>query len=157
VPVSEYTPTVESVAAFIRARTKTVGGSELGTFSANGAPAGDTTRPTAAQATVEINNALGDISGIIGEDIDAKYRTLATRVAALRSALLIELTYWPEQIGTNRSAYIQLKELYDELWASLLDVMGLTPDDDGGIVPADAGFASYGGFPATAIGMEHPW
>lgn len=156
-PVSDYTPTVEAVAAYIRARTKTVGGAELGTFSPDGAPAGNVTRPTATQATVEINNALGDISGIIGADIDTRYVVLATRVAALRSALLIELAYWPEQIGTNRSAYIQLKELYDELWASLLDVMGLTPDDDGGIVPADAGFASYGGFPTTAIGMEHPW
>lgn len=156
-PVSDYQPTVESVAAFLRARTKTRGGAEAGTFSTEDAADKDITRPTAAQVLVEVDNALSDVSGAIGVDIPEQYREQARRVAGLRAALLIELTYFPEQVATNRSPYAQLKELYDEYWENLLTAMGISTDTGGGAIPVDAGYPSYGGFPATAIGMENPW
>lgn len=158
-PVSDYTPEVPAVAAFLRARTKTEGGEEAGTFN----PAaywtdnsGRGTRPTAEQATEQIANAIGDISGIVGEDIDERFHEPAKRVVALRAALLIELSYFPEQVATGRSPYAQLKELYDEAWGNLKSALGIDTDE-GVVVPTDAGYPSYGGFPETAIGMEHPW
>jgi hypothetical protein len=159
VPVTDYTPDVNAVAAYLRARTKTAGGQEAGTFnpvSAVGTSA--ETRPTAEQASQEIANALGDISAIIGTDLpDPKYFEPASRVVALRAALLIELSYFPEQVATGRSPYAQLKELYDEAWANLLSALGIATGPDDVIVPEDAGYPSYGGFPTTAIGMEMPW
>lgn len=159
-PVSDYTPDVKAVAAFLRARTKTEGGAEAGTFTPAASwqdGSGRGTRPTEEGALEEIANALGDVSGIIGVDIADQFREPARRVSALRAALLIELSYFPEQVATGRSPYVQLKELYDEAWENLLTSMGISSDAGGGAVPVDAGFPSYGGFPTTAIGMEHPW
>lgn len=142
----------------MRARTKTRGGSEAGTFNpASAVGTNDETRPTAEGVEEQIQTALGDVSGTIGSDIETQYFEPARRVTALRAALLIELSYWPEQVNSDRSPYDQLKVLYDEAWENLLSSMGISTDDDGGAVPADAGFPSYGGFPTTAIGMEFPW
>jgi hypothetical protein len=157
VPVSDYTPDVDSVAGFIRARTKTAGGAEAGTFNPAASPQQDMTRPTAEQVTTEIDNALGRVSGVIGPDIDAAYFEDAKRVTALLAAMLVELGYWPEQVNTGRSTYPQLKDLYDEWWEDLLTALGISTDTGGGAVPAGAGYPSYGGFPTTAIGMEFPW
>lgn len=166
-PVSDYTPTVEEVAAFIRARTKTQGGKEAGTFNpaANWTDgSGDGTRPTAEQVQTEIENALPKITGVVGADIpDAPgsdpdaYRNAAERVAALRTAALIELSYWPEQVNTGRSTYPQLKEMLDEEWEQLLSDLGISTEAGGGATPAEAGYPSSGGFPETAIGMEFAW
>lgn len=157
-PVSDYTPDVASVAGFIRARTKTAGGAEAGTFNPAAMQGTSTeTRPTAEQVDIEIANALGKISGILGPDIDANYFAAAKRVAALRAAMFTELNYWPEQVNTGRSTYTQLKDLWDEEWEDLLTALGISTDAGGGAVPALAGEPSYGGFPRTAIGMEFPW
>lgn len=156
-PVSDYTPVLEAVAAHIPTRTRTEGGNEAGTFNPAAADEEDRTRPTAEQATAAITNALGTISGTIGIDIPEENFEAAASVAALRAAMLIELRYWPEQVATGRSPYAQLKELYDEQWKDLLSSMGIASDDGGGAVPATAGYPSGGGFPETAIGMEHPW
>lgn len=156
-PVSEYTPTVASAASYLRARTKTRGGAEAGTFNPAAASEADKTRPTFEGATEQINVALEDISGVIGVDIDAAYQPLATRVAALRAAMLIELSYFSEQINSGRSPYPQLKELYDEQWENLLTALGISTDAGGGAVPVGAGYPSYGGFPTSAIGMEQPF
>lgn len=156
-PVSDYTPTVDAVAAYLRARTKTVGGAEAGTFNPAASPTQDQTRPTAEQVTTTVQDYLGGLSPIIGADIDATYLPLANRVAALGSALLVELTYFPEQVATGRSPYAQLKELYDELLANLYSALGIAQGEDDVVVPEDAGYPSYGGFPTTAIGMENPW
>lgn len=153
-PASDYTPDVAAVAAFIRARTKTRGGDEAGTFNPEDSSEQDKTRPTAEQTETEVANALGKISGKIGADIAEQYWSDASRLVALYAAMLIELTYWPEQVNTGRSTYPQLKELFDDDWKEFLDVLGIGED-----APAtpDAGFPSYGGFPLTAIGMETPW
>lgn len=156
-PVSEYTPDVDAVAAFIRARTKTKGGAEAGTFNLANVQDQDKTRPTAEGVQELIDSSVEDISGTIGEDIDPSFQKQASRVAALRTALLVELNYFPEQIVGGRSPYDRLKALLDEYWENLLTAMGISTDEGGGAVSVDAGFPSYGGFPTTAIGMEHPW
>lgn len=115
------------------------------------------TRPTAEQVLGAITGDAADLANIIGVDIPEKYRDAARNVVALHVALFIELTYYPEQINSNRSPYEQLKDLYDEMLANLLTSMGISTDqDDGGAVPVDAGYPSYGGFPLTGIGMEQP-
>lgn len=166
-PVSDYTPAVEDVASFIRARTKTQGGKEAGTFNPAASwddGSGEGTRPTAEQVGIEIAQALPKIEGVVGADIpDAPgsdpdaYRNAAKRVAALRTAAIIELSYWPEQVNTGRSTYPQLKEMLDEEYAQLLSDLGISTETGGGAVPASAGYPSSGGFPETAIGMEFAW
>lgn len=154
-PVSEYTPVVSQVAGFIRARTKTHGGAEAGTFNPEDAEEPDITRPTQEQVEGIITDSLGKVSGKVGVDLDEIYWGTASHLVALYSAMITELTYWPEQVNTGRSTYPQLKELWDEEWAEFLDTLGI--GEDGGAPSVDAGFPSYGGFPTTAIGMETPW
>lgn len=156
-PVSEYTPTVQSVAAILRARTKTKGGAEAGTFNPEAVEDNLRTRPTAEGVLEQIATALGDISGVVGEDILEKFRPAASRVATLRTALLIELSYFPEQINSDRSPYPQLLALYNDAWVNLKSAMGIDTDEDGGSTPEEAGYPSYGGFPNSGIGMEQPW
>lgn len=156
-PVSDYTPDLTQVADYIRTRTRTAGGSEAGTFNVAAAAEQDRTKPTAEQVQGLINRSIGRTSGVIGADVLAAHHESAKNVTALRAALLIELTYFPEQVATGRSPYAQLKELYDEEWADLLSALGIDVEEGGGAVSVDAGMPSYGGFPTTAIGMEMAW
>lgn len=155
-PVSEYTPTVEEVAALLRARTKTRGGSEAGTFNPEAATDAEKTRPTEEQVDKLRDLALDKVSGVIGADIDADFHSMAKQTTALRTAMLIELSYFPEQVATQRSPYVQLKEMFDDCWSDLLSLMGIGQDSDGDPVALGAGYPSYGGFPLTALGMEQP-
>lgn len=160
-------PTVQEVASFIRARTKTQGADEAGTFNPQAwkeDQSGRGTRPTAEEVTALIDNFVGIFIpqwGVVpdapGDDPDA-YRNAITRLAALGVALEVELTYFPEQVATGRSPYQQLLDLFNTRKAELMGVLGLDDDSDG--IPdgdSTAGMPSYGGFPTTGIGMEMPW
>ncbi len=157
--------TVADVASWLRARTKTRGGAEAGTFNPAASPTQDQTRPNAEQVQLLINDFMptflapfGEVPDAPGSDIDA-YRRAVNRLGALGTALEVELTYFPEQVASGRSAYDQLKALYDERYRTMLAMLGLDADDDGLLDPGgvEGGFPSYGGFPETAIGMEFPW
>lgn len=112
-PVSEYRPGVEEVGAILRARTVDTSGAETGTFT-------PLTRPTDEQVAHLIEGALRTVSGLAGEDLPAGVREQAMNVVALRTALMIELTYFPEQVPTGRSPYDRLKELFDEELKALI-------------------------------------
>jgi hypothetical protein len=110
---SDYRPTVADVGALIRARTKDVTGNEPGTFNAN-------TRPTGEQVEMEIDNALDEVAGHLGEGPMAdSVKRRAQRTTALYAAMLVELSYFPEQIADDQSPYDRLKELYDQAIAGL--------------------------------------
>lgn len=164
-PVSDYKPSVATVGAWIRARTKTRGGAEAGTFNPAAAADKDRTRPTAEQVQLLIDDQFPTFSAIFGDVPDAPgdnpdaYRQAVAKLAALGVALEIELEYFPEQVATGRSPYPQLLELYDRRYGGMLSVLGLDKDSSGEIDAGgvEGGFPSYGGFPTTAIGMEFPW
>jgi hypothetical protein len=101
---------------------------------------------------------FGVVPDAPGDNPDA-YRQAVAKLAALGVALEVELTYFPEQVATGRSPYEQLKALYDERFKQMLSLLGLDTDDSGTLDPGglEGGYPSYGGFPTTAIGMEHPW
>ena len=108
--VVEATP--DDVAALLRARTKDQVGNEVGSFL----PAADTgpqTRPTAEQVQEQIDIArsltrldVGAIPDPCAEGGEA--------VVALLAALLVEQSYWPEQVQSERSAYDRLLALYQQ-------------------------------------------
>lgn len=166
-PVDDFTPTVADVGAILRARTRTAAGSLAGTFNPEAAAEGEQTTPTAEQVESLIEDVISDVQAEFGTDIpDAPvdehnddpdlYRKAVRRLAALGTALQVELTYWPEQVATGRSPYAQLKTLYDERRKRLLGILFPGAEDGGGTV-SGALDASGGGFPTTAIGMEFPW
>lgn len=109
--MSVITPALTDVGAIIRTRTKEGMSGETGTFSEN-------TRPTADEVTALIERAESKVLSAIGGDYpcedatdlndDAKY------LVALQTALMVELSYFPEQIRSGQSPYPEYKTLYDE-------------------------------------------
>lgn len=111
-PISDWMPGLEQVGALIRARTRNTLGVEVGTFTAD-------TRPTDEEAHRVLVQACQDIVSEVGHNLPAPVWNIADSVGALGTALLIELSYYPEQINSGASPYIQLKELYDQRLANL--------------------------------------
>lgn len=146
-PVTDWATTVDGVAAYVRSRTKDRNGNEVGTF--NGL-----TRPTDVQVTSLLADAGSDVADQIGWDIPNVFWPRAAAQTQLAAALLVELTYFPEDVGTNRSPYAQLKTLFDErlgrLKTAIADYDADPTDPDEGNVPAAT--PSYG-MPADRGGM----
>lgn len=127
-PTSDYTPTVEEVAALLRARTKDNLGQEVGTFN-------ESTRPTGAEVESMIANAVTDLASALGADlpdaadedqagdVDA-YRNYAKRLAILSTAMDIELSYFPEQVESGRSAYEAYERRYNTGLERLTEAVG---------------------------------
>lgn len=127
-PVEDWTPTVAEVAAHIRARTKAAGGTEAGTFN-------DQTRPNQQQAEAMIANALRSVSGKLHavEPCSDDLLADAKNAVALRAAMAIEASFYPEQVSTSRSNFSQLKSMYDDDVKALAEAVvlecGQTPGD----------------------------
>lgn len=151
-PWSDWTPTLAAVGAFLRARTVDKDGNELGTFTAN-------TRPTAAQVTDLLEQACPDVYGEVGAVPEVLWPQ-ARKVAALGTALLVELSYFPEQISANRSPYDTIKTLYDEGLKRLAGGVGELASGDqlgSGDDPAMPVFGFGSGREDVAPGAEWPW
>lgn len=163
---------VVDVARLLRARTKDDAGRELGTFTAD-------TRPTAESVQGLIDMAVGWLRAKTGDAFEpglgddgvtavpSPYLPLAPAaqgIVALRAAMLVELTYYPEQVRTDRSAYTEYKDLLAEGLADLtagldgdagptaqrtvmVPVLGLLHDhlDDGPVLYTD----QLAGWPAS--------
>jgi hypothetical protein len=107
VPVADFTPTHEEVGAIAMMRTRDDVGNETGTFD-------DTTRPNYDQVQMLIQKAVEDVAGKTGADIPEPVWERARDLVALRTAMLIELTYFASEVAQNRSPYNNYKQLYDE-------------------------------------------
>lgn len=105
-----WTPSVENVANYLRARTRGPSGAELGTFT-------DQTVPTDEQVTGIIDLAMPFVSGMLG-DVPAGCAQGARSLAALKAAEMVEVSYYPEQLqpGGTVSA---LRALYADLLPSV--------------------------------------
>jgi hypothetical protein len=98
---------VIEVASFLRARTRDQFGNEVGTFNAN-------TRPTESQVVSLIRLAADHVTATVGtRELPAGLMRMARTAVALRAAMLVELSYFPEQVQAGRSPYEQLRAMYD--------------------------------------------
>lgn len=107
-------PSVQDVALLLRARTKDSNGAEVGTFD-------DETRPTADQVELQIDAAMALVCTRFPplKDLDETWLPAVTSLVAYRAALRIEKSYFPEQVRSDRSAYVQLREEYVDDLAAL--------------------------------------
>lgn len=126
-PSSDYSPALAQVGALERTRTKTAGGQELGTFTPD-------TKPTDAEVTALIAMALRKVEAKIGPDIPAEMIEDAKGVVALRTAMLVELTLFPEQVATGRSPYKQFADEFKEDMANLIaDIQSIESGGEEGV------------------------
>jgi hypothetical protein len=110
--VEPWAPTVDDVAALLHARTQSGAahegvalGDELGTFNAD-------TRPTATEVRYLIAFAVSDVKSRVGTDISETWWDEARRLTSLQAAALVEASYFPGEIDTDRSAYRQFTAMY---------------------------------------------
>jgi hypothetical protein len=126
----EWRPSLGEVAALLRTRTKVnaqAGGGEAGTFT-------DDTRPTGDQAETLINIATSYAASRVGttealcpdSERTEALTSRARGLAAVYAAMLIELSYFPEQINKEISPYKELKKLWDEGIESLVSAVEKT-------------------------------
>lgn len=141
-------PTTKQVAKHIRARTRTDGSKIVGDFN-------DETTPTGKEVEGIIDEVVEFLEGeAFPCDEKPKLEKQFTAVAALAAAMEVESSYWPDQVGTERSNYDQLKERYDERKKAYVE--GVEEQCEGGD-PTEGGQGArqkaMGGFP-DASGIE---
>ena len=100
IPPPEAWPTSDEVAALLRARTKNTDGRELSVFSAE-------TRPTDVQVGELIANAAQQVAAELTADVPVVLYGSFAFCTKLYAACLVELSYFPEQVNSDRSAYAQ--------------------------------------------------
>lgn len=154
-------PSVRDVAGLLRARTKVTGGKEAGTFNQQ-------TRPTAEEVEGLIDDALDEVLGKV-QSIDSTlpagsgynapgsaYERRVRGAVRLYAAILVETSYFPEQVKSGQSAAATYQQLYSSRIKALVaeGETGIAQGEGsggsgGGDSPADAAWA----FPANAGGM----
>lgn len=102
-------PSLDEVAAMLRARTVDANGNELSTFTA-------TTSPTATQAQQLLDSAYDLVRLRIGRISDSNDELIgqARTVVMLLAARLVETVYYPEQAAQTQSAAAIYGEMYEE-------------------------------------------
>jgi len=100
-----WRPSVDDVAALLRARTKDASGNELGTFTSE-------TRPTDAEVEQLITNGMGKVASRVGWELPEQTWEEARHLASLVAACEVEVSYRPEEVRTERSAYQQLWAMF---------------------------------------------
>lgn len=108
--MSEVTPTNEQISRLLRTRTYDGFGNQLGTFM----PAEDgRTRPTEEQVMGLVEDVESEVLAYLGGlpcNDPLKLRTKS--LIAYGVAMLIELSYYPEQVQNKHSPYDKYHELY---------------------------------------------
>lgn len=95
---------LEAIGALLHARTN-AGGIELGTFT-------EETRPNRDQVIELLEQAAGDLDSRIPVEVPSKYEATVRRLVALQAASLVEASYFPNELDTDRSAYRQYQAMY---------------------------------------------
>lgn len=105
-PASDYKPTIEQIGALLYERTADSVGNKLGTFT-------ETTRPTATNVSSIIERAVGTVSSTVGNEIPESCWEMARSLVALRAAMLIEVSFFPEQIRADKSPFESYRKMYE--------------------------------------------
>lgn len=147
----QWAPSVQDVANLLRARTVSRNGGELGSFSSLTRPTDVEVSGLIDQAYNDVVNAIGQITAVPSNQVDS-----VTTLIALGAAKKVELSYYPEQIGTGRSPYQAFAQEYKDqltrLQNAIVSVGGNRPTDEY-MTPA----GNFGGPPVQAGWILPQW
>lgn len=129
-PVDDFTPSPQDVAAIDLARTADSLGNLTGTFN-------EDTRPTNDQAALIIDNAVKYVAPMIGTDIPSVVWDKAQNVIALYAAALIEVSLYGQEIRNGISPYPYYIQMFEKALPELQNEIiaiesGLDPSDQAG-------------------------
>lgn len=144
-------PTIDDVAALLRARTRDKFGKELGYFN-------DDTRPTADQVQNYIDGAVTEVVIRLPDTVPEKYLPLVRRVVALRAAMEVELSYDPDRAHGGTSAWSGLHTMFNEnmsILSNALEDVNLGPKRHMGAIVV--GSATSAPVPGAVPSMFPHW
>jgi len=150
-----WVPSLSQVGALVRTRTKDSSGNELGTFN-------DDTRPTDDDVQELIQQAVDTFVLRGGTEIPPELYPEVQRLIATRAAMLVEISYFPEQVNTGRSPYNQYESLWEEGYGNsknkgvLIQAIEAVLQGDTNIAPTNPGIAQFTFPPASDI-ARRPW
>lgn len=155
-PTVEWQPTLKEVGLYLRARTKDRFGNENGEFTAE-------TRPTAREVEGLIAEAVGEVTSHLG-DLEGETKCLhqlrkrAKGAVILYTAMLIELSYTPDQVGSGRSPFESFEKLYNARIKTLIEAVAECLESDGGeSVSGRPVVMPRGSFPCPSRIGEQDW
>lgn len=140
---AEYYPTLAQVARHLASRTRDQYGAIRGTFD-------DKTSPKGGLVSSLIPEAAEKVADVVGDVVPDEFLDDARNLVALRTAMQVELDFFPDQINTNRSPYQQLSDLFDKESALLAQAIERYTLD--GRQPTGPGKLSSSSFPPAI-----PW
>jgi hypothetical protein len=115
-PSSDYRPSIDDIGARMYARTLDANGKRYGTFTA-------ITTPNAAAVDALIDDALATVEAAVGGNIDGGFLTTAKACVIWNTAMLIELSYFPESTESGDSAYKAYQERYEDMLKHLKEAI----------------------------------
>jgi len=146
---------VAEVGAILRARTQDQNDQELGTFTSDTRPTDVEAERMIRQAGNVVYGATGSPDALVCDTADQLKEQIGYWISLL-AAMLIELSYFPEQIGEERSAFEHYKELWDDDVSGFAGLVEAAAECRAGeVVPDDTdGYKSASwAFPIDAGGM----
>lgn len=122
---SDITPSLTDVGSILRARTRSdATGNESGTFSSS-------TRPTDTEVLELMEQAEAEVIVRCPSDLSTlseRLKSFARRMVALRTAMFIELSLYPDQTVDSDSVYDKLERDYNQLTKTFVTALA---DGDG--------------------------
>ena len=109
---------------------------EVGTWTATTRPTLVEVEQTLAMCQGIVLGQTGDVTALVCVTADDVRCQAATAVTML-AAMLIELSYFPEQVASNRSAYEQYAALWNQLMPALVE--SVAECLGGGVEPTPGG------------------
>jgi hypothetical protein len=142
-PLEAYVPTVYDIGNILRTRTVDDNGDILGAFTGATTPTYTQVRELIQQA-VEDEDFASVWSKVPVEVIPTLYRS-ARQILVYKTAMLTELSFWPEQAVDENSHYRQIRDLYLNAYERLLAKITTILEEEGVVVEeGDPGFPYYG-------------
>jgi hypothetical protein len=126
-PSSDYRPSIEEIGQRMYARTLDSDGKRRGTFTA-------TTIPNALAVGVLIEDSLATVEAAVGQDLDGDFLGTAKTCVIWHTAMLIELSYFPESSESGDSAYKAYEQRYEDTLKRLKEALTLDRPGDKRVV-----------------------
>lgn len=144
----DWAPTADEIAAFMYGRVNGEWGREERFTS--------TTQPTITQVSNAIIDAISLVQPQVGYTLDTRFNASAKTHAKLKTALLLEPSFWPDQQSGDKSAWEQWQKLYDDGIKGLVEaIREAGAGDDPG--PADDEAGPVWSFPTAPRSDSACW
>lgn len=146
-------PTVDEVGAILRARTQDDHDDELGTFTPDTRPTDTEVEKLIVRAGTVVYGATGrldDLQCFLAQQV----REQAKHWIAFMTAMLVELSYFPEQVRSDRSAFQYYKDIWDDEVVGFRGLLDAVTECKGGEIEPDTGDAPFIGNPSWAFPVD---